>query len=40
MKIYEVKAARPVQSTLIRKGDRVVTEVEKVFIVWRSDQAK
>jgi hypothetical protein len=40
MKIYEVKGAKPVQSTLIRKGDGLVTEVEKLFIVWRSDQAK
>jgi hypothetical protein len=29
-----------VQSTLIRKGDGLVSEVEKLFIVWRSDQAK
>jgi len=40
MKIYEVKGARPVQSTLIRKGDGLVTEVEKLFSAWRNDQAK
>jgi len=40
MKIYEAKGARPVQPTLIRKGDGLVTEVEKLFIVCSSDQAK
>jgi len=40
MKIYEVKGARPVQANLMRKGDGLVTEVEELFIVWRSDQAK
>jgi len=40
MKIYEVKSVRPVQSTLIRKGDGLVTEVEKLFFLWRSGQAK
>jgi hypothetical protein len=40
MKIYEVKGARPVQSTSMRKGDGLVTEMEKLLIVWRCDQAQ
>jgi hypothetical protein len=36
----EVKSARPVQSTVIRKRDGLIPEVEKLLVAWINDQTQ
>jgi predicted transcriptional regulator len=38
--LKEVKSARPMQSTMIRKCDGLIPEVEKLLIAWINDQAQ
>jgi hypothetical protein len=38
--LKEVKSARPVQSTVIRKRDGLIPEVEKLVIAWTNDQTQ
>jgi hypothetical protein len=35
--LKEVKSARPMQSKVIRKSDRLIPEVEKLLIAWTPD---